>query len=65
MRLLWFCLQSSVIGEQKLAPLSQPMRNNWRRLHVFASNSAWFIILLTSVLTGRSDSFGFGFKTLD
>ena len=33
----------------------------WRRLHVFASNSDWFIALFTCALIGQSNYFGFGF----
>ena len=37
----------------------------WRRLHVFASNSDWFIAPFTSVEIGQNNYFGFGFTTLD
>ena len=67
-----------MIGEKSLAPLYQPVRNKpkeivtysyafscaWRRLHVFAWNSDWFIGLSASVLIGQSNDFGFGFATL-
>ena len=57
----------------KYAPFSQPMgkpkpimprsdafSRAWRRLHLFASNSDWFIVLFTFVVIGQSDYFGFG-----
>ena len=37
----------------------------WRRLHVFASNSDWFITLFASVVIGQSNYSGFGFTTLN
>ena len=37
----------------------------WRRLHLFASISDWFIELSASVVIGQSNSFGFGFTTLN
>ena len=37
----------------------------WPQLHVFASNSDWFIALFTSVAFGQSISFGFGFTALN
>ena len=37
----------------------------WRRLHVFASNSDWLVVLFTSVAIGQSNYFGFGFTTLN
>ena len=37
----------------------------WRRLHVFASNSDWLVVLCTSIATGQSNYFGFGFTTLN
>ena len=33
----------------------------WRQLHVFASNSDWFVVLFTSVAIDHSNYFGFGF----
>ena len=36
----------------------------WRQLHVFASNSDWFIVLLTYAVIGQSKTFAFGFTTL-
>ena len=35
----------------------------WRRLHVFASSSDWFIGLSASLVIGQSDYFGFRFTT--
>ena len=37
----------------------------WRRWHVFASRSDWFIVLFTSVVISQSNYFGFGFTTLN
>ena len=37
----------------------------WRRLHVFALSSDWFIALFTSVVIGQSNDFGFGLTTLN
>ena len=34
----------------------------WRRVHVFASSSDWFIGLSVSVVIGQSDYLGFGFR---
>ena len=56
----------------EFAPFSQPVGSQtqtnrvafyrpWRRLHVFASNSDWFIVRFTSVLIGQGNYFGFGF----
>ena len=39
--------------------------HTWRQLHVFASNSDCFVVLLTSVTIGQSNYFGFGFTTLN
>ena len=36
----------------------------WRQLHVFASNSDWFIALFMSVVISPNNYFGFGFMTL-
>ena len=36
----------------------------WRRLHVFALSSDWFIGLSASAVIGQSNYFGFGFTTL-
>ena len=77
-RLLWFCITKLCDWLTKLAPLSQPMEiqpkpivfwphafsRAWRRLHVFASNSDWLVMLFTSVAIGQSNYFGFGFTTL-
>ena len=54
----------------KLAPLSLVPRlyvfsRAWRRLHVFALISDWFIALFTSLMIGQSNYFGFDFTTLD
>ena len=37
----------------------------WRLLHVFASNSDWFIVLFTSFVIGQSGCFCFGFTILN
>ena len=75
-RLLWFCFRLLCDWLLKFAPLSQPMRPKpivprshpfsraWHRLHVFASNSDWSIVLFTFSVIGRSNYFGFGFTTL-
>ena len=34
---------------------------DWRQLHVFASNSDWLVVLLTSLAIGQSNYFGFIF----
>ena len=36
----------------------------WRRLHVIASNSDWFIVLFTSVTIGQSNYFELNWKPL-
>ena len=75
----WFCITALCDWFIKLAPLSQPIRCKtkpivprahvfscaWRRLHVFALNSDWFIALFAPVVIGQSNYFGFGFTTLD
>ena len=33
----------------------------WRRLHVFALSSDWFIVVSAPVVIGQSNCFGFGF----
>ena len=77
--LLWFCITTLCDWLMKRVPLSQPIRckpkptvtrshvfsRAWRRLHVFALNSDWFIALFASVVIGQSNYFGFGFTTLD
>ena len=79
MQLLWFCIATGCDWLKNLAPLSRPIRSNtktnrdlparvpraWRRLHVFASSSDWFIELFTTVVIGQSNYFGFGFATLN
>ena len=53
--------------KKNIAPLSQPIKNEtkkiltcsqsfraWRRLHVFACRSEWFIALFVSVVIGKS-----------
>ena len=37
----------------------------FHRLHVFASNSDWYIALFPSVVIGQSNIFGFDFTTLN
>ena len=34
-------------------------------LHVFDSNSDWFIVLFSSAVIGQSNYFRFGFKTIE
>ena len=77
-RLLWFRFTSLCDWPAKHAPRSQPISSKtktnrallervsraWRRLHVFASISDWFITLFASVVIGQSNYFGFGFTTL-
>ena len=54
-------------SEIKLKPIascSHVFSRAWRRLHVFASRSDWFIGLSKSVVIGQRDFFGFGFRHL-
>ena len=37
----------------------------WRRLHAFAWNSDWSIVLFKFFVISRSNYFGFGFTTLN
>ena len=78
-QLLWFCIATLCDWIKRLAPLSQPIRSKtktncdlparvsraWRRLHVFASSSDWFIGLVTTVVIGQSNNLGFGITTLN
>lgn len=72
-----FVLLNSVIGQLKARDFlnqweaktktvfcSYTFSRALRRLQLFVSNPDWFIALLTSVLIGWSDYFGFGFRTL-
>ena len=59
-RLLWFCITTLCDWLTKLAPLSQPIvlsphvfSRARRQLHVFASNSDWFVVLFTSLAIGQ------------
>ena len=80
-RLLGFALRRSMIGWQKFAPFSLPVGSQTktnrvlvasgffracRRLHVFASNFDWLIVLFISDMIIQSNYFGsgFGFTTL-
>ena len=79
MRLLWFCFTTLSDWFEKLAPvLSQSdaklkpigpwlhgFSRAWRKLHVFASSSDWFVVLFSSVVIGQSDYFRFGFTSLN
>ena len=52
--------------EPKTKPIvtcSHAFSRPWRRLHIFALNSDWFIIvaLFACVVIGHSNFFGFGF----
>ena len=67
-----------MIGLKNLEPLPRPIRNKtktnrdllapvfpcWHGQHVFALSSDWFVGLYTTVVTGQSSYFGFGFTTL-
>ena len=44
-----------------IVPRSHAFSRAWRRLHAFASNSNWFILLFPSVLIGQDYYFGFCF----
>ena len=73
----WFCLITLCDWSKNLAPLSQPIRcktktNHDLVTHVFTRlrpvtciclSSHWLLVLLTFVLVGRYDYFGFGFTT--
>ena len=48
-----------------MVPRSYVFSRAWRRLHVFASNSDWLVMLFAPVVIGQSNYFGFGFTTLD
>ena len=79
MQLLWFCIATVCDRLKNLVPLSRLIRSKtktnrdlparvshaWRRLHVFALSSDWFIGLFTTVVIGQSNYFGFGFATLN
>ena len=39
--------------------------NAWRRLHVFALSSDWFIGKFEFAVIGQGNYFGFGFKTIE
>ena len=45
-------------------PCSHAFTRVWRRLHIFALISDWFIALFASVVIGQSNYFGFGLTTL-
>ena len=79
--LTWFCFTALYDWLAKFAPFSQPVGSQTktnrglvasgffracRRLHVFASNFDWFIVLFISDMIIHSNYFGsgFGFTTL-
>ena len=79
-QLLWFCIATVCDWLKNLAPLffdqsevkPKPIvtclyafSRAWRRLHVFASSSDWFIGLFTTDVIGQSNYFGFGITTLN
>ena len=58
-------LDQSELKPKRIVTCSHAFSRAWRRLHVFASSSDWFIGLSASVVIGQSDNFGFGFTTRD
>ena len=58
-------LNQSEVKPKPIVTCSHAFSRTWRRLHVFALSSDWFIGLSTSVVIGQSDYFGFGFTTLN
>ena len=50
---------------KQIVTCSHAFSRAWRRLLVFALSSDWFIVLLTFVVVGQSNNFGFGVTKLD
>ena len=57
-------LDQSEVKPKPNVTCSHAFSRAWRRSHIFASRSDWFIGLSASVVIGQSNYFGFGFTTL-
>ena len=72
--LLWFCFTTLCDWLKKFPLPTRPIR--WKTktirdlvtrlslLHVFTSSYHWLLLIFSSVLIGRCDYFGFGFKEI-
>ena len=66
----WFKNATHFLSQSEAKPeptvtCSHAFSRAWRRFHVFASSSDWFIVLFTSVVIGQSACFGCGCRTLN
>ena len=51
-------LNQTGVEWEPMVPWLSAFSRAWRRLHVFASSSDWFIVLFRSVVIGQSNYFG-------